>query len=56
MATVFLVKYAPGEPDGVYTLCVCATEDRAKTEEIRYFIHEGYPSDQIFIEEVELLE
>lgn len=53
---VYVVRYSPGEPDGVYTLCVCATEDRAETEMLRYDAEEGINMEYMHIEEEEVLE
>lgn len=32
MNIVYGVMYGPGEPDGVYTMAVCATRERAEQE------------------------
>lgn len=32
MTVVYSVMYGPGEPDGVYTMAVCATRERAEQE------------------------
>lgn len=56
MSKVYVVQYRPGEPDGVYTLCICATRDRAEVEEVRYVVEEGFDPDHVFVEEVDLLE
>lgn len=53
---VYAVQYGPGEPDGTYTLCLCATRSRAETELNWYVTDEGFNPDQVFIEELEVLE
>lgn len=55
---VYAVMYAPGEPDGVYTLCLCATCDRAE-QEIRHLSDPDigrFDLDRLHIEEKEVLE
>lgn len=54
--TVYKVMYGPGEPDGVYTLRICATEHRAECEIIRLILEEGYCEDNLWVEEEEVLE
>ena len=61
---VYKVMYGPGEPDGVYTLAICATQERAE-QEISNLIREHsfagytttmYNANVLFIEEEEVLE
>ena len=64
MTVVYAVMYGPGEPDGVYTMAVCATRERAEQEIIdltKPYTYAGYTgsyydAEHLFIEEMEVLE
>lgn len=56
---VYCVMFGPGEPDGVYTLAICATQERAEQEIARLFASYNssfYDNENLWIEEEEVLE
>lgn len=56
MDSVWVVTYAPREPEGVLTLCICATKERAEKEMNYYLWDKGYHPDYIEVEERKLLQ
>ena len=61
---VYKVMYGPGEPDGVYTLAICATQERAEQEIANLtqpqtfagYTASAYNANELWIEEEGVLE